>query len=299
MLNRILLGLFALLASSSHAGDIPSASAPQVGLSIIKTSKVTVPEALIYPGGSLSNKVDSNFVAFLIKHGDQHLLFDTGLSSKVDEEYAQDMRRWQQPFFRYEAPVISARQQLDSAGVGPIKQIILSHSHWDHAGGIRDFPDVPVLLPQQEMPLIAQPSKGAGGTWASQVADKNIRWQPFSFKPVAFMGFDASLDLFNDGTVVLVPLFGHTPGSVGLFVTVDSGKRYFLLGDVVWSAKALQDASPKFLPASLIVDMNRSLTQQSIEQIRQLQRQHPEIVMVPAHDGLVHQTLGYFPAWAK
>ena len=138
-----------------------------------------------------------------------------------------------------------------------------------------------------------------GGTWASQVADKNIRWQPFSFKPVAFMGFDASLDVFNDGTVVLVPLFGHTPGSVGLFVTVDSGKRFFLLGDVVWSAKALQDASPKFLPASLIVDMNRSLTQQSIEQIRQLQRQHPEIVMVPAHDGLVHQAMGYFPAWAK
>ena len=108
MLNRMLLGLFALLAGSSHAGDIPSASAPQVGLSIIKTSKVTVPEALIYPGGSLSNKVDSNFVAFLIKHGDQHLLFDTGLSSKVDEEYAQDMRLWQQPFFRYDAPVISA-----------------------------------------------------------------------------------------------------------------------------------------------------------------------------------------------
>ncbi|MDV3444058.1 hypothetical protein R0G64_32685, partial [Pseudomonas otitidis] len=30
-----------------------------------------------------------------------------------------------------------------------------------------------------------------------------VRWQPFEFEPTPYMGFDESLDLFGDGSVVL------------------------------------------------------------------------------------------------
>ena len=109
----------------------------------------------------------------------------------------------------------------------------------------------------------------------------------------------SSADLFGDGSIVLVPLFGHTAGSVGMFVTVDSGKRYFFVGDAVWNAQALKKGSPKFWAARLLVDDDCAHTQQSIEQIRTLMAKRPEIVVVPAHDGTVQQTLGYFPAWVK
>jgi glyoxylase-like metal-dependent hydrolase (beta-lactamase superfamily II) len=29
----------------------------------------------------------------------------------------------------------------------------------------------------------------------------------------------------------------HTPGSMGMFVTVDSGKVYFFIGDVAWTTQ--------------------------------------------------------------
>lgn len=275
------------------------AAVRHVGLSIIRTSKVTVPEALLFPGGSYSERVDSNFSAFLIKHGSSYLLFDTGLGSKVAEQYQQDMPYWARPFFRYDDPVLTAQQQLSGAGIGPIQHILLSHSHWDHASGIGDFPQASVWVPAEEREVLRHPTTGAGGTWASQISARTIKWKTFAFKPVAYEGFKESFDFFQDGSVVLVPLFGHTPGSVGLFITVDSGQRYFLVGDAVWSARALKKGQPKFFPASLIVDNDAEATQATIDQMQALMARRLDIVVVPAHDGVVQNAITYFPAWAK
>ena len=40
------------------------------------------------------------------------------------------------------------------------------------------------------------------------------------------------MDLFDDGSVVFVPLPGHTGGSNGMFVNLRSGKRFFFMGDL-------------------------------------------------------------------
>ena len=61
-----------------------------------------------------------------------------------------------------------------------------------------------------------------------------IRWVPFQFAAQPFMGFEYSHDLFGDGSLVLVPMQGHTPGSVGLFLTLDDGRRFFFTGDTSW-----------------------------------------------------------------
>lgn len=303
MLKILLLTTIAAFASTmTHAADsstTPIKTASSVGFAIIKTAKLPVAEALVYSGGSLTKKVDSNFSAFLVRHGESTFLFDAGLGSKVAEQYQQDMPLWQRLFFKYDDPVSSARSQLDRAGITPIQTIILSHSHWDHASGISDFPDATVLAPEPEMAIIRHPTTGVGGSWPSQVAAKTTKWQTLEFKPIAYENFASSADLFDDGSVVLVPLFGHTAGSVGMFVTVNSGKRYFFVGDAVWNAQALKKGSPKFWAARLLVDNDSAHTQQSIEQIRALMAKKPEITVVPAHDGTVQQALGYFPAWVK
>ena len=45
--------------------------------------------------------------------------------------------------------------------------------------------------------------------------------------------FDESADLYRDGSVVVVPLRGHTPGSVGVFVNLSPSRRLFYVGDSV------------------------------------------------------------------
>jgi glyoxylase-like metal-dependent hydrolase (beta-lactamase superfamily II) len=301
MLRLFTLGMTVFLTSMLHAQALaPKTTAvPDVGIAIIKTSQVAVAQALLMPGGSITKKVNSNFSAFLIKHHDDYLLFDTGMGTQIDNQYQQGMPIWWQPFFKYDKPVVSARTQLNQAGMPPLKRVILSHSHWDHAGGVLDFPEAKVFVAQAELALIHNPSTGPGGTWESQISAASIQWETLQFKPIPFKGYPESLDLFQDGKVVLVPMPGHTPGSVGLFVTADSGVVYFFIGDVAWTVAALKEGAPKFWVAGNLVDGHKQQTHSTLEKVRALTRAEPSLVVIPAHDSTVQDALGYFPAWVK
>lgn len=296
-LKRFLSSLVLVSASWSALAD--TVASPGVAFAIVKTGKVASLNGLMVAGGGFTNRVEGNFSAILVKHGQDSFLFDSGLGSKVAEQYQRDMPWWARAFFKYDQPVVPARVQLDQAGIPPVPRIILSHAHWDHASGLGDFPEAMVWAAPEELHVIEHAKPGLGGAWPSQVSLPGLHWQPLEFKPQPYKLFDRSIDLFGDGKVVLVPLFGHTPGSIGMFVTVDSGKRFFFCGDAVWRADALKDGSPKFWPASLIVDKDRERTQHTIEQMRELIQQDPALVVVPAHDDSVQSALGYFPSWIK
>ncbi len=296
MFSKYLLPLVLAVASWSAQAQATPAG---VEFAIVKTGKTTTLKGMMMSGGGFTTKVDGNFSAILVKHGQTHFLFDSGLGSQIAQQYKQDMPWWALAFFKYEDPVLPVRQQLDQAGIPPIERIFLSHAHWDHASGLGDFPEAVVWASPEELTVVAHAAPGLGGSWPSQVSLKSIRWQALEFKPQPYKWFERSIDVFGDGSVVLVPLFGHTPGSIGMFVTVDSGKRFFFCGDAVWRADALKDGSPKFWPASLIVDKDREQTQHTIEQMRALIKQDPGLVVVPAHDDVVQAGLGYFPLWVK
>ncbi|MEN9866602.1 MAG: hypothetical protein RL748_2192 [Pseudomonadota bacterium] len=306
-LNRFtLLARSALFATTLLVGLPALAQAPQpdslpkVGFSIIKTGRVAVAERLLQPDGAYGRKIDSNFSAFLIKHGSDYLLFDTGLGQDIAAQYQADMTWWQRPFFKYEAPLQAASLQLQQAGYPLPGRILLSHSHWDHASALADFPQAQILVAAEEMARIDHPSRGAGGTWQSQLAQiKPSQWQQLKFDPVGYQGYAQSLDLFHDGSVVVVPMPGHTPGSVGLFVTVDSGKQYFFIGDVAWTVAALRAGSGKFWAAAQIVDDDHEQTRASALKVQQLMQQQSALQVIPAHDSAVQDQLGYFPAWVK
>lgn len=295
----LLLSVFVSATLHAQTAAPTPGTAPDVGFAIIRTSQVAVPQALLVPGGDITRQVNSNFSAFLIKHHDDYLLFDIGLGRQIDGQYQQGMPLWWRPFFTYDKPVVSARTQLDQAGVPPLKRLILSHSHWDHAGGVQDFPEARVGVAEAELTRVRTPSTGPGGTWASQVGADTIQWEPLAFQPVPFKGYAQSLDVYQDGKVVLVPMPGHTPGSLGLFVTADSGRQYFFIGDVAWTLAALKQGEPKFWVAGQLVDGDARQTQASLEKVRALVQAEPDLVVIPAHDSTVQDTLGYFPAWVR
>ena len=298
LLTTLLMVFFQPMLHAQSQGTNPG-TVPDVGFAIIKTSQVAVVEALLVPGGSITQQVDSNFSAFLIKHHDDFFLFDTGMGTQIDAQYQQGMPLWWRPFFKYDKPVVSARAQLDKAGMPPLKRVILSHSHWDHAGGVMDFPEARVGVAAAELALLRNPTTGPGGTWASQISATSIQWETLAFQPIPFKGYPQSLDVYQDGKVVLVPMPGHTPGSVGLFVTTDSGTVYFFIGDVAWTAAALQQGKPKFWVAGKLVDGDALQTQSALENVRSLMQSEPGLVVIPAHDSAVQGRLGYFPAWVK
>lgn len=268
-----------------------------VRVAIVRTASLRVREGLVVAGGAFGKEVVSTFSAILVRRGDVVLLFDAGLGSQVDLQYERDMPVWQRPFFRYERPVLPVVRQLAVQGLPPVSRIILSHGHWDHASGLADFPGAEVWVAPEELAVLRQPRGGVGGAWASQVGAPSLRWRTLRFDAIPYEGFARSLDLFGDGSVVLVPLFGHTEGSVGMFVSPRGARRYFFVGDAVWSAAALRNGAPKFWPARVLVDHDAAATQAVIAQIRRVQRANPGLVVVPAHDGQVQAALGFFPRW--
>jgi len=287
-----------LLSSAAQAADeTPPSPAAPVRFAVIKTASLQTQEWLLFAGGRFE-PAETAFSAFLVQHGDDQFLFDSGLGSTVDAQYDADMPWWNKLFFRYDKPVRSVKDQLAEAGLGPIPKIIVSHSHWDHLSGLPDFPQAEVWLAAAEHELVKTPSQKVGGVWPSQVAGVTS-WKDIAFDGPAYEGFDASHDLYRDGRAVLVPMPGHTAGSVGLFLTVDSGRRFFFVGDVVWNAGALKDGAPKSWLARQFVDHDIEQTQAAIELIRAAMARDPKLVVVPAHDAKVQSTLGVFPSWVQ
>ncbi|HZR34035.1 MAG TPA: MBL fold metallo-hydrolase [Nevskia sp.] len=290
--------MLCLLSAAAVADAPPAAPDAAVSFSLVKTGHTHAPAAMIYSGGSFTQTLEVNHVAVLVRHGADLFLFDSGLGRRIAQQYAEDMPWWAKPSFKYEPPVTPARDQLDAAGLR-VPRIILSHSHWDHASGLVDFPEAEVWVTPEERAFDQGRGLGFPGAFPSQIGSPDIRWHVYRLQDRPQWSFARSLDLYGDGSAVLVPLEGHTPGAVGLLLTLGPGRQYLFCGDTVWSAAALQQARPKFFLASLIADDDRAGTQRAILQLRELTRQHPGLVVVPAHDAALQDPLGYFPQWVR
>lgn len=261
---------------------------------LVRTSGVTTLDALTLADGAWTEKVRLNHTAVLIQHHAATLLFDTGLGSQAEAQFRQDMPWWDKPLFRF-GQVSPVRDQLAGSGIR-IDRILLSHAHWDHASGLADFPDVPVWAPYAEIDYahIATPPAVFPSEFSA-----STRWQPYDFAPTPYLAFDESLDLFGDGSLVLVPMPGHTPGSVGLFVTLESGRRFFFSGDTSWRLEGFSGPREKFWASSRLVDQNREQTLAQLAKVHEMLLAHPEITVIPAHDAEVQDRLGYYPQWVK
>jgi N-acyl homoserine lactone hydrolase len=111
-----------------------------------------------------------------------------------------------------------------------------------------------------------------------------------------YENFDRSLDLFGDGSIVLIPLPGHTPGSMGMFVNLRSGKRYFFIGDLTWAIEGVQLPAERPWVSRKLVDKDEEAVRHSIVRVHQLLNRYPDLIVVPAHDRRVHDRIALFPA---
>lgn len=282
-----------LLLTALAFASLPSQAAG-LRFALVKTAETETRDAFTIEDGAWTEKAIANHVAVLIEHHAATLLFDTSLGRQVDQQFESEMPWYDKPLLRY-GKVLPVRDQLDRDGI-QVDRIILSHAHWDHASGLADYPQVPVMAPYEEIEFsqIASPP----AVLPSQFKH-GVNWMPFSFLPEAFEGFEQSLDMFGDGSLVLVPLDGHTPGSVGLFLTLEDGRRFFFTGDASWRLEGFTGPREKFWISRKMVDNDRERTRQQLEKVHLLMLAEPQLTVVPAHDEGVQRKLGYYPQWVQ
>ena len=154
---------------------------------------------------------------YLIRHGDQVLLWDTGPSAALKGK-TEDMGDL---VMRLDKTI---PEQLATLGLKPsdVDIVGISHMHGDHTGQAADFAQAKLLIGKGDF---------------EQTAGKDDPFGPWrgSGKPV--QAVTADTDVFGDGSVVALHLPGHTPDHLGLLVKLASGP-VLLSGDAYHSRDA-------------------------------------------------------------
>ena len=258
----------------------PAAPPAEMGIFAIPTGTIHRNAAVAYRGGSFGDRRDFAVTAVLVKHPRGDLLIDTGFGRDIDAHF-RTMPLLFRALTRYEkAP--SAAAQLDAAGYDrtKLRGIILTHAHWDHTSGLPDLPGTPVLITAEERRFIED-----GGLITALVRRfPSIRYEVFSFEGRSYLGFPRSHDVHGDGSVVIVPAPGHTPGSVIVFITLPGDRRYALVGDLAWQREGITEREEKPWAIRTLVDRDAGGVRENLRRMVAVLARFPQIVLVPAHD---------------
>jgi len=227
--------------------------------------------------------------ALVVRHPDGDLLVDAGNSTNFTEEiqpYHGKQKRWLAVFPGSLKPHRPLADELQDVGVAPdtLRWVVPTHAHLDHLGGVLDLPPTPVLMDDAEAEVVEhgqhRATFGVIPAHARAVA-AHVEALPMVEEP--YEVFDRHADLFGDGSVVVVPLPGHTPGSVGVFVRLTDGRRVFHLGDAV-NDRTQVDALRGKTPAMRDTDADRAQAERTVARLHSLHDQRPNLLMVPAHE---------------
>lgn len=274
-----------LLAGPYEKGEILNTSAfPDIDVTFLRCGSVTIPELIAVRGAfSLAPRTIVHS-AVLIQHPRATFLYDTGLCSDI-ALFLID----QSLFFRKTLANFtlerSLAEHLEQRALKPhdLDFALISHLHWDHVSGIPDIPGVPLRINRVEFEA-AQHGLLQQRQGLSRRLMGNNAVELFDCNGPAYEGFSSSRDLFGDGSIVLVPLAGHTPGHTGMFINRSNGLRLFLLGDAVWvTENYLRPATMHPFIWSRVTS-DDALACQTLLELHYFSRRHPEIPMIAMHD---------------
>jgi glyoxylase-like metal-dependent hydrolase (beta-lactamase superfamily II) len=298
LLGVIVLGAAAALAITflPQTLAVPSAapiaapvrSVPAgVRVKAVLAGKMHVRAALAFRGGSFADERGFGTGSVLVEHPSGLVLFDAGFGRNV-EAHLRTMPWLMRQTTRIEKERTVA-EQLSGAGISPqsLKGVILTHAHWDHVSGLEDLRGVPVWVNKQELEFIH--SGDMLTALARQIGTQDYRVYEFSGGP--YLGFGKSHDFFGDGSIVLVPAPGHTPGSIFAFITTTSGARYVLVGDTAWQIEGIELPAERPWLSRSLVDSDAEKVRGLLVQLHTLKKAMPDLIVVPAHDRRIWERL--------
>src|SRR5271155_2198978 len=184
-------------------------------------------ESVWTPGENVGRSIEFSSTCWLIQRGNKWLLWDTG----VPESALNNPKGWSTlPKLIVYHLDKTITDQLAAIGLKTIDitYVALSHTHGDHIGNVRLFPNSTILIQRAEYAWISSPDGPNDNVNQLKALARELLGTPKHLKLL-----DGDIDVFGDGSVTLVSTPGHTPGSQSLLVHLKNSGFIILSGDVV------------------------------------------------------------------
>lgn len=232
----------------------------------------------------------------LLETNDGLILVDTGLGlqdvANPEKRLSKFFLAMVSPDFREEMTAVRQVEQLGFKATD-VRHVILTHSDFDHAGGLDDFPEARVHLLQEERDYALLQK-----TWLDRQRFRPQQWSgqkgwlvykadAASGEPwFGFEGVQRLTDLPAD--IVLVPLPGHTYGHCGVAIRLQS-KWLLHVGDAYFFHKEMDVDSPSCTPGlriyQTLMEKDRRARLRNQQKLRQLrQARGDEVEIFCSHD---------------
>jgi len=167
-----------------------------------------------------------------------------------------------------------AAYQRMSAAMTTAAQILVTHEHMDHIGGIAAHPQLAQLRPA--LRLTAEQLANPKGMEPVKLPAEPLQ----GYEPLRY---DALLAIAPG--VVLIKSPGHTPGSQMVYVKRADGRELLFLGDVSWRTRNIEHVRERPLFITLLIGEKRPPVLAQFKALNALHQAEPGIALIPGHDG--------------
>lgn len=232
--------------------------------------------AALLKGGSLTQRRQLPVLAYVLQHPKQGLVvINTGLSGRFSKGNGDlggllgltaDVRL---------GPGQDLLSQMKVAKLSPerVRWVILSDLRFIHSGEVEAFPEARVVVSRVEH----QEADRRGSEYDPSDFDDVENWKLIDFdgaKPVGTLR--AAIDLFGDGTCLLVDARGRTAGGLGVLIRLRS-RAVFLADGLAPVPETLRWTTP---PASL---EDPDAWWEGIWRLKKFEDLEPALLVVPGH----------------
>ena len=280
----------------------PPSPPAEMRMTLFSGARIRAKESDALRGGDPDKILTMPVVMVFVKHPKGNVLIDTAFGRNharhIEEFPANLYQRVMKPEFDPEKDTAVA--QLAALGIdsGEVDVVLVTHMHWDHVGGLGDFPQARFIVPRAEWEAAhrSELTLAARGYTDSMYEDLTPEAFLIEWPNRPYGTFERSVDLYGDGSIILLDAAGHTPGHMAILVTLPTGERFLFTGDATWLRRGFRERKHKGRKTRLL-DNSRRGVMPTIERIARLEELAPDVKIVPAHDPDVWSELKHAPYW--